>query len=98
MVLRESFSSVLTLLRHTIIAFGENPPAAPRDIIARATALTSCNADAFSQVLRLREHGEAHTEIVKVYGAYLSALESVVRAVDKHLPKAEWQRTRHAHS
>jgi predicted nucleotidyltransferase len=97
-VLRESFSSVLTLLRHTIIAFGENPPAAPRDIIERAAALTGSDAAAFGQALRLREHGEAHMEIVKVYGAYLAALESAVRALDKHLPKAEWQRTRHAHS
>ena len=37
-VLRKSFSSVLTLLRHVIIAFGEEPPAASRDIIGRATA------------------------------------------------------------
>jgi hypothetical protein len=96
--LRKSFSSVLALLRHVIIAFGEESPAAPRDIIARAAQLTHADAAAFDSVLRLREHGDAHVEVAKVYGAYLAALEIVIRGLDKHLPKEEWQRTRKAHS
>jgi predicted nucleotidyltransferase len=97
-VLCKSFSSVLTLLRHVIIAFGEEPPAAARAIIKRAAELTHANAAAFDTVLRLREHTDAVSEIVQVYGAYLAALESVIRALDQHLPKREWQRTRQAHS
>lgn len=97
-VLRKSFSSVLALLRHVIIAFGEEPPAAPRDIIARAAHLTHADAGAFDSVLRLREHNDVHVEVAKVYGAYLAALEIVIRGLDKHLPKEEWQRTRKAHS
>jgi predicted nucleotidyltransferase len=97
-VLRKSFSSVLTLLRHVIIAFGEEPPAASRAIINRAAELTHANVGAFDTVLRLREHTDAATEIVRVYGAYLAALESVIRALDQHLPKREWQRTKQAHS
>jgi predicted nucleotidyltransferase len=97
-ILRKSFSSVLALLRHVIIAFGEEPPVAPRDIIARAAQLTHADAAAFDSVLRLREHGDAHVEVAKVYGAYLAALEIVIRDLDKHLPKEEWQRTRKAHS
>src|ERR1700687_4352222 len=88
-ILRKSFSSVLTLLRHVIIAFGEEPPAQPRDIISRATALTQSSAGAFESVLRLRQHGEAHAavagEFAHVYGAYLAELEKVIRALDKHL-------------
>jgi predicted nucleotidyltransferase len=95
-VLRKSFSSVLTLLRHVIIAFGEEAPAASRDIIGRATALTQSNASTFETVLRLREHGGSQTEIAQIYGAYLAELEKVIRALDKHLPKGEWQRTRQA--
>lgn len=104
-VLRKSFSGVLVLLRHVIIAFGGelkgDSAAAPRDIINRAAALTQSNPSAFEEVLRLREHGTshgAHTEIAHVYGAYLAALERVVSALDKHLPKSEWQRSRQAHS
>jgi hypothetical protein len=97
-ILRKSFSSVLTLLRHVIIAFGEEPPAEPRDIIKRATALTHSDASAFETILRLREHTDAHLEIAQAYGAYLVAVESVIRALDQHLPKEQWQRTRQAHS
>ncbi|MDP9340367.1 MAG: nucleotidyltransferase domain-containing protein [Acidobacteriota bacterium] len=97
-VLRKSFSSVLTLLRHVIIAFGEEPPAAARAIINRSAELTHSNAAAFETVLRLREHSNALSEVVQVYGAYLAALESVIRALDRHLPKREWQRNKQAHS
>src|ERR1700676_1991677 len=97
-ILRKSFSSVLTLLRHVIIALGEQPPADPRDIISRATALTHSNASAFKTILRLREHADAHVELAQVYGAYLAAVEAVIHALDQHLPKEQWQRTRQAHS
>jgi predicted nucleotidyltransferase len=97
-VLRKSFSGVLTLLRHTVIAFGEDPPAGERDIIARAATLTGSNASAFEALLPLRETGEFHGEIVPVYGAYLKALEKISSALDKHLPKREWQRVKHTHS
>jgi hypothetical protein len=97
-VLRKSFSGVLTLLRHTVIAFGEEPPAAERDIIARATSLTGSDAAAFDALLKLRETGEFHGEIVPVYGAYLKALELISNALDKHLPKREWRRVKNAHS
>jgi hypothetical protein len=97
-VLRKSFSSVLTLLRHVIIAFGEEPPAAARAIINRAAELTHSNTTAFEAVLRVREHKNPLSEVVQVYGAYLAALESVIRSLDQHLPKREWQRTKQAHS
>jgi len=97
-ILRKSFSSVLTLLRHVIIAFGEEPPAAARAIINRAAELTHSNAAAFETVLRVREHNNALPEIVQVYGGYLAALETVIGALDLHLPKREWQRTKQAHS
>jgi predicted nucleotidyltransferase len=97
-VLRKSFSGVLTLLRHTVIAFGEEPPAAGHDIIARAASLTGSDASAFDALLKLREIGEFHGEIVPVYGAYLKALEKISKALDKHLPKREWQRVKNAHS
>lgn len=97
-VLRKSFSGALTLLRHTVIAFGEDPPAGEHEIIARAAALTGSNASAFNALLPLRETGGFHGEIVPAYGAYLKALEKISSALDKHLPKREWQRVKHTHS
>ncbi|HEY8714070.1 MAG TPA: nucleotidyltransferase domain-containing protein [Candidatus Acidoferrum sp.] len=97
-ILRKSFSSVLTLLRHVIIAFGEQPPTASRDIIVRAAELTRADAAPFENVLHLREHGDARSDLPRTYGAYLAALEVVILALDQHLPKKEWQRIRQAHS
>jgi len=54
-VLRKSFSGVLTLLRHTVIAFGEEPPVAAHDIVARAATLTGASMTAFDALLKLRE-------------------------------------------
>ena len=93
-VLRKSFSGVLTLLRHTVIAFGETPSVLAHEIVARAAALTGADSSAFEALLRLRESGEFHGEIVSTYGVYLKALEKVLHALDHHFPKREWQRVK----
>ncbi|HKW64508.1 MAG TPA: nucleotidyltransferase domain-containing protein [Candidatus Acidoferrum sp.] len=93
-MLRKSFSGVLTLLRHTLIAFGETPPVHGKEIVARAAALTAADSTAFDPLLKLRESGEIHGDIVPVYGAYLKALENVLHALDHHFPKREWQRVK----
>lgn len=97
-VLRKSFSGVLTLLRHTVIAFGEQPPVHAHEIVARATALTGADPSALEPLLKLRETGEFHGEVVPVYGAYLKALEKMLHALDHHFPKREWQRVKKAGS
>jgi predicted nucleotidyltransferase len=93
-VMRKSISSIVTLLRHVIIAFDEEPPSVASEIISRATALTHADAGAFEKVRRLREHGGAASEVGTTYGAYLEALEVVIRALDQRLPKSEWQRVK----
>ena len=97
-ILRKSFSGVLTLLRHVVIAFGEEPPVAAHDIVARAAALTGSGMTAFDAILKLRETGEFHDEIVPAYGAYLKALEKTLDALEHHFPKREWRRVKNAHS
>jgi predicted nucleotidyltransferase len=97
-ILRKSFSGVLTLLRHVVMAFGEEPPVTAHDIVARAVALTGSGPQAFDAMLKLREIGEFHGEVIPVYGAYLKALEKVLDALDHHFPKREWRRVKNAHS
>src|SRR5436309_14479995 len=63
-VLRKSFSGVLTLLRHTVIAFGEQSPSHAHEIIARAAALTGADQAALDALSKLRESREFHGEIV----------------------------------
>jgi predicted nucleotidyltransferase len=93
-VLRKSFSGMLTLLRHTVIAFGEQSPTRAHEIIARAAALTGADQAALDALVKLHESGEFHGEIVPVYSAYLKALEKVLHALDHHSPKREWQRVK----
>jgi len=90
--LAKSFSSVLTLLRHTLIALDQDPPAAVEEIFGRIAVLTGADAGAFQAVRDLRESGRIHGNLNKMFGAFLSAVEKVTRALDERLPKRDWRR------
>ena len=93
-VLAKSFSSMLTLLRHTLIAFPEQPPNAPGEVFVRIAALTSADASAFEAVRSLRDARSLDKNtVLPVYDSYLAALEKVIAALDHHLPKHQWQRS-----
>ena len=93
-VLAKSFSGTLTLLRHTLIAFQEQPPDAPSEIFGRIATLTAASQRAFEEVLGLRQARSLDKQSVPaVYDGYLTALEKVITALDHHLPKRQWQRT-----
>jgi hypothetical protein len=88
----KSSSSVLALLRHTLIAFEEEPPASAQEVFARIAALTGADAEAFTAAFKLRDRHAHADDIVRAYGQYLNALTVVISALDKILPKHEWQR------
>lgn len=89
----KSSSSAFALLRHAIIAFGEKPPAEAGDVFARIAALTGAPAEAFASAFKLRAFHAHANDIVHAYGEYLNALGVVISALDKQVPKHEWQRT-----
>jgi hypothetical protein len=92
-VMAKSISSALTLLRHTLIALGEQPAGEAREIFARVASLATANASAFENVWRLREAKSLDKDaVLPVYDAYLAALEKVIAVLDHHLPKRQWQR------
>ena len=91
-ILAKSHASALTLLRHTLIALGDEPPDAPRDVFSQVAALTGADSLAFEPGLELRETGKFIGDLALAYGAYLSAIEKVIAALDRHLPKKEWKR------
>jgi predicted nucleotidyltransferase len=92
-VLAKSISSTLTLLRHTLMAFKDEPSTEAREVFARVASLTTANASAFENVWRLREaKGLDRDAVLSVYDAYLAALANVIAALDHHLPKRQWQR------
>jgi predicted nucleotidyltransferase len=88
----KSASSVLALLRHALIAFDEEPPAAASEVFARIAALTGAEAAAFSAAFQLRDPHAQADDIVRTYGQYVNALTVVISALDKIVPKREWQR------
>jgi hypothetical protein len=90
-VLKKTISGVLTLLRHTLLAFGEEPPTEPEGIFARIAAVTGADAEAFQEVYDFRE-GDAVGDVFMTYDGYIHALEKVIIALDGMVPKKEWQR------
>src|SRR6266849_7506984 len=83
-VLAKSFSSTLTLLRHALIAFQEQPPNAAGDVFGRIAASTGASAPAFEAVQRLREAKSLDRDaVLPVYDGYLAALEKVIAALDQ---------------
>ena len=93
-ILAKSHASVLTLLRHTLIALGDEPPDAPRDVFSQVASMAGADSLAFEPGLELRETGKLDGDLATAYGAYLAAIEKVIAALDRHLPKKEWKRSR----
>jgi hypothetical protein len=91
-ILAESISSVRTLLRHTLIAVNEEPPATPHDLFARIAGLCGAETDVLDRAWSARNSPLPADETSGVYGAYLSTLEQVIQCLDGRAPKHEWQR------
>jgi hypothetical protein len=91
-VLDKTISGTVTLLRHALLAFGEEPPATPKEIFARAASVTGADAEAFEEVFEHRESKTWKEDTFKAYGNYLRALEKVIVALDGLVPKKEWRR------
>ena len=90
-VLAKSFSSVVTLLRHTLIAMDQDAPVDRQDLLQKVHKYLGVNGHAMHSVLALRT-AEPRGSVGSIYGAYLEALEKVCDQLDHALPKKEWQR------
>ncbi len=93
-VMKRTISGAKTLLRHTLLTFGEEPPLAAKDIFTRIGALTGASAEAFGEVYDFRTTGVWTKDSFHAYDAYMHALEKVIVAIDSKVPKKEWQRVR----
>ena len=73
-----------------MIALGEMPPKAKRDVVQALASRTPFDASAFLQLLDIREH-KAETkqfDVTDVFARYLAAVQQVTIAVDKMLDSA----------
>jgi len=91
-VLKKTGSSAITLLRHTLLAFGEEPPSESSALFARIAELTGADAGAFQTVYDHHEGRGLDKDSFVAYDHYIHALEKVVNAMDRLVPKKEWQR------
>jgi hypothetical protein len=91
-ILKKTSSGAITLLRHTLLAFGEEPPADAPSLFARIAATTGADAGAFQALHEFHEGDSLVSNPFEAYDSYIHALEKVIRALDKLVPKREWQR------
>lgn len=92
-VYSKSASGLTVLLRHTLIAFGEEAPREKADVYRRIEELTGASAEAFLTGVALRDD-QAGTEMAPAFGKYLEAVETVVQALDAVVPKRQWRRVK----
>jgi len=91
--LAKSLSSVVTLLRHTLLAMEQEAAIDRRDLLQQVRKHLGVDVHAFQTVLELRKSGgTSHGNIVPIYGTYLETLEKICDQLDHWLPKKEWQR------
>jgi len=91
-ILRKSISSARTLLRHTLLAFGEEPPVPATDIFLRIEQLTGASAETFADVYAHHETGVWKKDPFTLYDEFMHALEKVIVTLDTMVPKKEWKR------
>lgn len=91
-VLKKTNSSALTLLRHTLLSFGEEPPAGAASLFERIGSLTGADACAFQIIHDFHEGRDLAEDPFVAYDRYIHALECVVNTLDRMVPKKEWQR------
>jgi predicted nucleotidyltransferase len=91
-VLKRSISGAVALLRHTLLAFGTEPPLEPNAIFAQVEEKTGASATAFATIYDYRSTGKIDGDSFAAYDEYMHALEKVIVALDGLVPKKEWQR------
>ena len=92
-IYEKSISGISVLLRHVLIALGEDPPSEKSDVYRRIEELSGADAAVFQFGRALRDNHPA-AEITRAYGKYLEAIEFVIHALDALVPKREWQRVK----
>src|SRR5882724_8119415 len=80
----DSVSSFSTLLRHTLIAMGEQPAPARADNIRKLAEQIKFDPGIFLQLLQVRERTAKENDIQAAAGfaKYLDGINTVVQAVD----------------
>ena len=85
-----SVSTFVTLFRHALIALGEEPPSARREVVEHVARLVGARPEAFVAVLDVRAGKRQARELDarKTLREYLEVVERVTEEVDRRLAGA----------
>jgi predicted nucleotidyltransferase len=86
-LLDASAATFATLFRHTLVALGDEPPAAKREVVERIAQFAGSSPEAFCSVLEVREGKRKASElnVEKTLHGYLELVERVNEEVDRKL-------------
>lgn len=86
-VLMVSFSPLMTLFRHALIASGEPRPSSKRETLDAVAARFSADVSAFREILEIREHHKRQHQVSlrDITQKFVAAVEHVSAAVDRIL-------------
>jgi hypothetical protein len=81
----ESASSFITLFRHSLIAMGEEPESPKRAMLHQLQSKINVDVKPFLELLDIREGGlkPDALDALRVFPAYVKAIEQVISAVDR---------------
>src|SRR5271157_2151854 len=91
-VLAKSIASVTTLLRHALIAVGENPPHDRAKVLEQGGIVFGFDVRPMQTILALRSDHAHPVNVAEVYNAYMSAIGRVAHELDARVPKRHWQK------
>ena len=91
-VLAKSIGGVSTLLRHALIAVGEEPGHEKSKTLEQAGATFGFDVAVIQSALALRSDHEHPANISELYNAYMNAIGRVAHELDARVPKRHWQR------
>jgi predicted nucleotidyltransferase len=92
-VCARSASSLRVLMRHVLIALGEQPSPNLHELLARVSQLTGADSGALETAGAWRSEAPADNTARRC-GNYMQAIACVIQALEKRAPKREWQRIR----
>jgi predicted nucleotidyltransferase len=92
LVLAKSISSVLTLLRHALLALGNDPPRDKARLAEHAGQVFGFDSLPLQTILDLRNNREHPVHTLDIYNSYMSAIGRVAHELDARAPKRHWQR------
>jgi hypothetical protein len=91
-VVAKSVSSIITLLRHALIAVGIPAPESRRSVVAAVGEAFHFDVAPFNAALDLREGRRVESSMADLYDRYMECVALIAQRIDQVVPKRQWQR------